>query len=245
MVNMNILLCSSKFVDGDIAGNAKKIIDLLEMNSKKDIEFVFLGEAFLNGFDSLKWDYSMDLLMKNDTLKYVELISEKCNEYNTGVGFGYFEFDKDNIYSSYIVFDSNGNEVSNYRRISKGWRFPNVDSNIYKEGNQIAKFVYRNVTFGLGLCGDVWDDRLYNKYIEQSFDVFLWPVYVSYDKAQWYRNERENYIHRSSKLAKYVLYVNSVSDVPSFGGSYLQLDRKLIEEKPLSGEETSLKVIIE
>ena len=239
---MNIWLCASKFKNNDIQHNANKIIELLKKKSTDKIDFLFFGESFLHGFEALSWNYDNDILMKKETDKTIHIISEACKEHNRGVGFGYFEFDQDEVYSSYIVIDSNGKTLTNYRRISTGWRYPNVDKNIYKEGKSIAIFNYHNKKIGIGLCGDIWDNDLYNEYLNHQFDVFIWPVYVNYDIDKWITEERTEYLKRSKSLGTHVLYINSVSDEPSYGGTYYQHNGSLIQETELQSTEVSLKV---
>ncbi|MGS0973171.1 MAG: carbon-nitrogen hydrolase family protein [Candidatus Izemoplasmataceae bacterium] len=234
---MNVLLCSSKFVNNDIKHNSNKMIELLQKKSYQKIEFLFFGESFLNGFDALTWNRYEDLKIKEETNKYIDILSKKCKEYNRGLGFGYFEFDDEKIYSSYIVFDSNGNKLVNYRRITNGWRFPNVDTSIYCEGLSIGMFEYKGYKFGIGLCGDVWIEALYNQFLNYNFDVFVWPVFVNYDPTIWKENERVDYMMRSKSLGTHVLYINSISNGPSYGGTYFQANGELIGETEPSEDE--------
>lgn len=242
---MNVILCASKFINKDIEHNANKVIEFLMMNSNKEIDFLFFGESFLNGFESLTWDYNQDKTMKEDTKKYLKLLSEKCKIYKCGLGIGYFEFDQGKIYSSYIVFDSNGNQLVNYRRISIGWRYHRVDSNIYCEGTSIESFEYKGKKFGIGLCGDVWTNPLYDYFIENDYDIFIWPVYVNYNKLRWVEDERSDYFNKSKPLGKHVLYINSVSNEPSYGGAYIMSHGKIVEETELGNEETYIEATIE
>jgi len=237
---VNVLLCSSKFINGDIEYNANKMIELLKKKSENRIDFLFFGESFLNGFEALTWDYYKDLKMKEKTDSYLKVLSEKCIQYNRGLGFGYFEYDNGKIYSSYIIYDNNGNTLINYRRITSGWRYPNVDTSVYTEGQSIASFLYNNKKIGIGLCGDIWHEPLYGELLNQNFDVFIWPVYVNYSIDKWNEDERTDYMLRSRSLGQHVLYINSVSDEPSFGGTYFQANAVLIEETVPSSEEYCL-----
>lgn len=227
---MNIILSSEKFINNDIIGNSKRIIDVLISSTNSDIEFVFFGEAFLNGFDALSWEYKDDIKMKKDTEDYIKLLGEKAKEYHCGLGFGYYEFIDKKIYSSYLIFDKTGDMIHNYRRVSPGWKVKKADSEIYTEGNQIGEFIYKGLHFGVALCGDIWHREIYDEILNKNFDVLIWPVYVNYSRQAWDHAEKQQYLSKSKTLATHVLYVNSISNEPAYGGSYYQADGSLIEE---------------
>ncbi len=233
---MNIILCSSKFINGDINYNKSIIIKQLKKPAKNKIDFIFFGEAYLNGFDSLSWNYSEDKKLNLVTMNTVKYLGEMAKKYNKGLGFGYFEFVGNSVYSSYIIYDSNGEVLCNYRRITKGWRFDHVDPTYYKEGNVIGEFKYKGKHFGISLCGDIWDDSLHNELLNKNFDVMIWPVYIDYKPDIWEEKEKYEYIKKSRGVASKVLFVNSVSDEPSYGGTYFLSDGILIEETKMSKE---------
>jgi hypothetical protein len=56
------------------------------------------------------------------------------------LGIGCIEKDANKLYSSYLIINNNGNDLINYKRISKGWRTKNSDENFYKEGNKFKIF---------------------------------------------------------------------------------------------------------
>lgn len=239
---MNIILCASKSMNRDIEYNKTKIIEQLKKPINKKIEFIFFGEAYLNGFDSLSWNFFEDKLFQEETMNTVKYLGEMAKKYNRGLGFGYFEFVDSTIYSSYIVYDSNGDILCNYRRITTGWRFDHVNTNYYKEGNLIGEFVHKGKHFGISLCGDIWDDSLYNELLNKNFDVMVWPVYLNYEPIDWEDKEKDEYIKRSKGTAEKVLFINSVSDEPARGGTFFLDKGKLIKETKMSSKETYLLI---
>ncbi len=234
---MNIILCSSKFINGDINYNKSQIINQLKKPAHNKIDFIFFGETYLNGFDSLTWDYFEDEKISGITMDTVKYLGEMAKKYSKGLGFGYFEFVNQSIYSSYIVYDSMGNILCNYRRISKGWRFGYVDTNHYKEGNVIGEFIYREKHFGISLCGDLWDDSLQNELLNKNFDVLVWPVYIDYKPDIWESKVKLEYIIRSKEVASKVLFINSISGNATSGGTYYLSDGELIEETKMSKDQ--------
>lgn len=241
---LNVILCSSKFINGDINYNKSNIIEQLKKPAHNKIDFIFFGEAYLNGFDSLSWNYFEDKELHETTMDTVSHLGKMAKKYSRGLGFGYFEFVDQSVYSSYIVYDSSGNILCNYRRITKGWRFDYVDTNHYKEGNVIGEFTYKGKHFGISLCGDIWDDSLYNDLLNKNFDVMVWPVYIDYEPDVWENKLKHEYIMRSSKTASNVLFVNSVSDELAYGGTYFLSGGELIEETKMSKEGMSENINI-
>ncbi len=217
---MKIGLANAKFVNFDIERNKNSIVDIIR-NSNLDI--VFFGESFLNGFDGLTWDVNRDIgSLEIMTTNNIEEIRQVCVGSSTGVGFGYFEIDDNKIYSSYIVIDKFGNDLVNYRRQSDGWKIPSSPSN-YKEGNKIESFVLEGITFDVLLCGDAWDDKIYDKYGRSEF--LLWPIYVTFD----IHSDINEYVERVIKKYSNAIIIGSLSDNPdSGGGSFLIMDSKLI-----------------
>ncbi len=55
---MRIALCSQQFVNGDMFANYNTIANILP--NLKNVQLVCFGESFLQGFDSLAWNYDRD-----------------------------------------------------------------------------------------------------------------------------------------------------------------------------------------
>lgn len=97
-------------------------IELAMQRSKGKIDLLCFGEAFLQGFDALYWDYEADKAIA------LELSSETISrlrswtvQYGVSLITGYIKRDREKLYSSCVVI-SEGEIVHNYRRISKGWK---------------------------------------------------------------------------------------------------------------------------
>ncbi|MDD4388008.1 MAG: carbon-nitrogen hydrolase family protein, partial [Bacilli bacterium] len=57
---MKLALASKKFINNNIKHNLQTIFASMESAKKKNVDFVCFGEAFLQGFDALKWRYEID-----------------------------------------------------------------------------------------------------------------------------------------------------------------------------------------
>lgn len=172
---MKIGLVSYEFRNNDILFNLSQMKRAVARTRGK-VDLLCFGETFLQGFDSLNWNYDND---KEVAISLDSDIMEKICGLSLwgGVGllFGYVERDGESLYSSCALADR-GKVVHNYRRISKGWKeYTRTDSH-YKEGASAEEFTYRDRKFMIALCGDLWD------YPEQfrTDGVLLWPIYVGF-----------------------------------------------------------------
>jgi N-carbamoylputrescine amidase len=156
---MNIGLASAKFINNDIEFNLDYCISFIKKAKKHDIDILLFGETYLQGFEALVWKPEEDLLVgiENKSEK-MNILCKYCKEEKMAIGMGYIEREENNLYSSYLVIDKNENNLINYRRISRGWRTKNSDSNVYKEGEYFHIFEFMGYKMTVGLCGDFWTD---------------------------------------------------------------------------------------
>lgn len=192
---------------------------------KQGTDLIVFGEAFLNGFDALNFNYMHDA-MKALFIRGREItqIRSWACEYRMAVGFGFYENDKGNLFSSYLVIDHQGVIQGHYRRVSQGWRMKNTCYE-YKEGQEFITFTLNQTSITILVCGDLWEDSLLMPIIDKDAvtDLFLWPVHCDYPVEQWHESVREEYRQRSQILAKPVLFVNNYIDQEdrAKGGAYL------------------------
>ena len=115
---MKIGLVSYRSENKNIPFNLMQIERALK-EAQGQAELLCFGEAFLQGFDSLCWDYETDRQMavdqNSETMDYLRGLTVR---YGTGLLFGYIEKEGDKIYSSCAVL-AEGKTVHNYRRISR------------------------------------------------------------------------------------------------------------------------------
>ena len=213
---MKIGLVSFRCENRNIPFNLGQIERALkEAGGKADL--LCFGEAFLQGFDSLCWEYETDRDMA------VELASETIGrlramtvQYSTALLTGYIEKDRDRLYSSCVVL-ADGEIVHNYRRISRGWKeFTRTDSH-YCEGTVTGGFRLHGKDMMISLCGDLWDapERF------RTDHLLIWPVYASYSVEDWEGGILDEYAVQASLASKDTLMVNPIDHDPDcHGGSF-------------------------
>ncbi len=213
---MQIGLVSCRCKNRDAAFNMKQI-ELAMQRSEGKIDLLCFGEAFLQGFDALCWDY------ESDRETALELSSDEISrlrrwtvQYGVSLITGYFEKDREKLYSSCAVL-SNGEIVCNYRRISKGWKECSGTDGHYCEGKETGMFTLNGKDMALALCGDLWDfpDRF------RTDRLLIWPVYVDYTAEEWNHGAIDEYAQQAAFVSDDVLMINPIGDKPvNHGGSF-------------------------
>ena len=235
--DVKAVLCCVKFVNGDVRNNICKITSECEKFSG-GADMLLFGEAFLQGFDGLTWEYEKDrnIAVTSDSAEIAQ-IREAARMNNIAVCFGYMERAGEDIYSSYMVVSGRGEIVCNYRRMSVGWKMQGVDGH-YKEGGAPAVFDMDGLKFGVALCGDLWTDDVAECIKGCGADVILWPVYTDFEPDVWNATEKFEYAERAAMYCGRVLLVNSVCDGEGLakGGGADFADGMIVSEVPSGGE---------
>jgi len=237
---MNIALISKKFINNDISYNLSVILNTMDELTQQ-VDFICFGEAFLQGFDCLSWDYSTDKNIGISCSSFViNTICKKAIDCKIAVAFGYIESDAERLFSSYMVISKFGKIIYNYRRISTGWKESIADYH-YQDGADCLPFEIDGITFSIGLCGDLWDDSIINSIAILNTNITLWPVYLDYSESKWNDGEKIEYAKQSALFNSKVLLVNSLCDGANKakGASAYFVDG-LIKDEVLPGSEKAL-----
>ena len=209
-------------------------IELAMKRAEGNAEMLCFGEAFLQGFDALCWDYDADkeiaLELSSET---ITRLKNWTVQYGISLATGYIERDGEKLYSSCVVI-SEGRIIHNYRRISKGWKEYTKTDLHYCEGDRTETFRLSGKEMMLALCGDLWDfpDRFRTEHL------LLWPVYVNYTVEEWNSSALDEYAVQSALAANDVLMINPLDNDPvNHGGSFRFHHGKTIARIPFDQEE--------
>ena len=208
-------------------------IELAMKRSEGKVDLLCFGEAFLQGFDALCWDYETDhtiaLELSSDT---IEKLQNWTICYGIALAVGYIEKDQEKLYSSCVVI-SDGRIIYNYRRISKGWKEYTKTDDHYCEGNETGSFHLHGKDIMLALCGDLWEfpSRF------RTDHLLIWPVYVNYTIEEWNSGALDEYATQASLAANDVLMVNPIDHDPTnHGGSFHFHNGKTVARIPFDQE---------
>lgn len=222
---MKLGLVSYQFRNKDIAFNLSQIEKAMQESQGK-VDLLCFGETFLQGFDSLVWDYEIDkdMAITQDSL-LMQKLRDLTLQYETDLLFGYIEKDGENLYSSCAVIEK-GKLIHNYRRISKNWKEYDRTDNHYCEGTTTDEFQYHGKNIMITLCGDLW------LYPEQFMtdELLIWPVYVNFDMEEWKTCEQE-YADQALLACPKTVMINSITDNPVSHGNAFYFHNGKVEKK--------------
>lgn len=208
-----VALASRPFINNNIEHNVRAITDAVEAVGG-ECDLVLFGEAVLQGFDSLSFDYKTDkniALPSDDPI--INDIRDAAKKHSVAVSFGYIERDGDTVYSSQLVIGQNGETLHNYRRVSPGWKEHHADFH-YREGESFVVFDYMGKRFAIALCGDLWEDGRADEMRALGADAILWPVYCNYDADEWNSKIKHEYAEQAATAGDDVLLVNPICADP-------------------------------
>ncbi|WP_243449027.1 nitrilase-related carbon-nitrogen hydrolase [Clostridium perfringens] len=132
---MKIGLASKEFINKDIEKNTDTIIKSMIEAKENNAHMICFGEAFLQGFDSLSWNYEKDkeIALSLSSLP-IKTLCDYAKKIGICVSFGYIENYKGLLYCSYITINENGEIINNFKRVSPGWKESYADLLTTKKG---------------------------------------------------------------------------------------------------------------
>lgn len=230
---MKIALASARIVDRDITYNLSQMQRYMTEAKANGADLVCYGEAFLQGFNALAWQYETDRRIALTTFsREFAQIQEWTRTIGIDVLFGYNELVEDTIYSSCALI-ADGRIIHNYRRVSRGWKEYSKTDEHYKEGETVNVFHYKGRKCVIALCGDLWE---YPERFALGQDLLFWPVYVCWTEEEWENGSRTDYAKQAKLCCGNTLYVNSICDGDALGGAAQFLDGEIQKEQPLLRE---------
>ena len=228
---MKIALSAARFQNNDIQFNFAQMKKWSQSAKSLGADLICFGEAFLQGFDSLKWDYQIDQFVAITTnSNSFRAVSSLSRDIGIDILFGFIERDGDVLYSSCALV-SEGRLNHLYRRISRGWKEFRHSDGHYREGPDPQPFFYRGLKCAVALCGDLWD---FPEKFALGEDLLFWPVYVSYTPEEW-ETQRPDYARQAALSAPCALLCNSL-DPDAYGGCSVFLNGRTAASLPTGQE---------
>ena len=230
---MKIALASARMIDRDINYNLSQLQRYMKEAKANGADIVCFGEAFLQGFNVLSWQYEEDRKIALTTSSQVFMqIKALTKKFGIDVLFGYNELEEDTLYSSCALI-ADGEIFHNYRRISRGWKEYSKTDGHYKEGSTVEVFDYKGKKCVIGLCGDLWD---YPERVALGEDLLLWPVYVCWTKEEWENGGKLEYAEQAKLCCENSLYINSICEGDAIGGAAQFFRGNIPRELPILKE---------
>jgi len=213
---MKIALASAPVRNGDVAYNLSQMARYISMARDQGADLVCFGEAYLQGFDALEWNYEMDRSTAVSCgSPLFQILAGWTKDSGVDLLVGFLERDSERIYSACGLISS-GSLIQKYRRVSRGWKDGEKSDCHYREGTEVPVFSYRGKRCMTALCGDLWDDTA--PMFRQEADLLLWPVWIGYTKEEWENGVQAEYAQKAAEFCNQTLLINPLGGT-AHGGS--------------------------
>lgn len=225
---MRIAISSKQFINNDTEANLNTMFDTMKAAKDLGAEVIVFGEAFLQGFEALKWNYDFD---KGIALNiYSEPINRLCKtsrKLNLDVIFGYYEKDGTLISSSSLIIER-GEPIYNYKRLTKSFNKPSNADRHYYEGQVVEVFEYRHMRCMIASGNDLLSlTDLYSR----NEEILFCPTYEVINSQEEYVSYINKLKEASKKLEHTnVIVVNSKCQDKTLGGAWHLIDGELINK---------------
>lgn len=244
---MRCALAAVGFINENTEFNYNKIVSLMK-EYKDRADLIIFGEAFLQGFYAVTFEYHHDIsiaISAEDEM--IKQIANTAIKNKIAVSFGFIEKNGNDIYSSQITIDKNGQIIDLYRRVSEGWKEKTAGVE-YKEGSGFHTFSFMGERISTGLCGDLWFDENVRKIAGLKLSLILWPVYTDFNYRVWNETEKFEYAKQAAQFNCSTVLVNSYcldkeEEQIARGGACYFKDGKIMSEVP-AGQEAVLVIEI-
>ena len=237
---MKLFLAQINNTVGDIEGNLKRAIDILDQAEGLNSDLVVFSELFLSGYPPedlvLKKSFVEECRNALDTL----INHSKAKKLGFIIGLPIYE--KNNLFNAAAIVDKG--ELIGF---SKKVNLPNYsvfdEKRVFHKNDIPRVFEFRGIKLGVPICEDIWQDNVCLELKNQGCELIISPNGSPFDKYKI--NQRKTIIvDRVSETGLPFVYINQVGgqDELVFDGSSLIMngDKEIIYEAPPWQENTAL-----
>ena len=237
---MKLFLAQINNTVGDIDGNLKRAIGILDQAQGLNSDLVVFSELFLSGYPPedlvLKKSFVEECRNALDTL----INHSKAKKLGFIIGLPIYE--KNNLFNAAAIVDKG--ELIGF---SKKVNLPNYsvfdEKRVFHKNDIPRVFEFRGIKLGVPICEDIWQDNVCLELKNQGCELIISPNGSPFDKYKI--NQRKNIIEdRVSETGLPFVYINQVGgqDELVFDGSSLIMngDKEIIYEAPPWQENTAL-----
>ena len=237
---MKLFLAQINNIVGDIDGNLKRAIDILDQAGELNSDLVVFSELFLSGYPP------EDLVLKKSFVEECRNALDTLINYSKtkklGLIIGLPLYEKNNLFNAAAIVDK-GKLIG----FSKKVNLPNYsvfdEKRVFHQNDIPKVFEFRGIKLGVPICEDIWQDNVCLELKNQGCELIISPNGSPFDKYKI--NQRKNIIEdRVSETGLPFVYINQVGgqDELVFDGSSLIMngDKEIIYEAPPWQENTAL-----
>ena len=229
---MKLFLAQINNIVGDIDGNLKRAIDILDQAEELNSDLVVFSELFLSGYPP------EDLVLKKSFVEECRNALDTLTNYSktkkVGLIVGLPIYEKNNLFNAAAIVDE-GKLIG----FSKKINLPNYsvfdEKRVFHQNDIPKVFEFRGIKLGVPICEDIWQDNVCLELKNQGCELIVSPNGSPFDKYKI--NQRKTIIEdRVSEIGLPFVYINQVGgqDELVFDGSSLIMngDKEIIYEAP-------------
>ena len=229
---MKLFLAQINNIVGDIDGNLKRAIDILDQAEELNSDLVVFSELFLSGYPP------EDLVLKKSFVEECRNALDTLINYSktkkVGLIVGLPIYEKNNLFNAAAIVDE-GKLIG----FSKKINLPNYsvfdEKRVFHQNDIPKVFKFRGIKLGVPICEDIWQDNVCLELKNQGCELIVSPNGSPFDKYKI--NQRKTIIEdRVSEIGLPFVYINQVGgqDELVFDGSSLIMngDKEIIYEAP-------------
>ena len=237
---MKLFLAQINNTVGDIDGNLKRAIGILDQAQGLNSDLVVFSELFLSGYPP------EDLVLKKSFVEECRNALDTLIKYSKAKKLGFIIglpiYEKNNLFNAAAIVDKG--ELIGF---SKKVNLPNYsvfdEKRVFHKNDISRVFEFRGIKLGVPICEDIWQDNVCLELKNQGCELIISPNGSPFDKYKI--NQRKNIIEdRVSETGLPFVYINQVGgqDELVFDGSSLIMngDKEIIYEAPPWQENTAL-----
>ena len=237
---MKLFLAQINNTVGDIEGNLKRAIDILDQAEGLNSDLVVFSELFLSGYPP------EDLVLKKSFVEEcrnaLDALINHSKAKKLGFIIGLPIYEKNNLFNAAAIVDKG--ELIGF---SKKVNLPNYsvfdEKRVFHKNDIPSVFEFRGIKLGVPICEDIWQDNVCLELKNQGCELIISPNGSPFDKYKI--NQRKIIIgDRVSETGLPFVYINQVGgqDELVFDGSSLIMngDKEIIYEAPPWQENTAL-----
>ena len=237
---MKLFLAQINNIVGDIDGNLKRAIDMLDQAEELNSDLVVFSELFLSGYPP------EDLVLKKSFVEECRNALDKLINYSKikklGLIVGLPIYEKNNLFNAAAIVDK-GKLIG----FSKKVNLPNYsvfdEKRVFKKNDIPKVFEFRGIKLGVPICEDIWQDNVCLELKNKGCELIISPNGSPFDKYKI--NQRKTIIEdRVSEIGLPFAYINQVGgqDELVFDGSSLIMNgnKEIIYEAPPWQENTAV-----
>ena len=229
---MKLFLAQINNIVGDIDGNLKRAIDILDQAEELNSDLVVFSELFLSGYPP------EDLVLKKSFVEEcrnaLDILINYSKTKKVGLIVGLPIYEKNNLFNAAAIVDE-GKLIG----FSKKINLPNYsvfdEKRVFHQNDIPKVFEFRGIKLGVPICEDIWQDNVCFELKNQGCELIVSPNGSPFDKYKI--NQRKTIIEdRVSEIGLPFVYINQVGgqDELVFDGSSLIMngDKEIIYEAP-------------